>query len=75
MVITLVWGIGLITEAALATLAVFSLPPRAYLLAGPVLGYGMLAALGLWTFWFSRRQGAKVDAEKALKNNVASAST
>lgn len=71
MVITLAWGIGLTAEAALAIFLAYSLPAHAYLLVSPILGYGIFAVLGLWTFWFSRHQGTKVDAEKAVESNIA----
>lgn len=53
---TLVWGFGLIGEAALSCMLVYALSVRQYLIAGPVLGYATMGALGLWTFWYSQRR-------------------
>jgi hypothetical protein len=56
LVMTLVWGFGLVAEAAVASVLVFALSIRQYMLVNGVLGYGALAALGLWTAWYGRRQ-------------------
>jgi hypothetical protein len=53
---TMVWGLGLLGEAALSCALVYVLSVREYLIVGPVLGAGAMATLGLWTFWYSRRQ-------------------
>ncbi|MDQ2860716.1 MAG: hypothetical protein M3T55_08325 [Pseudomonadota bacterium] len=55
-VMTLVWGFGLIAETALASALVFAISIRDYLLVSPVLSYGTMGALGLWTVWYVRRQ-------------------
>jgi hypothetical protein len=52
---TLVWGFGLLLQTALASALVFVLSITTYLVVSPVLGYGGMAMLGLWTFWYSRR--------------------
>ena len=56
LVMTLVWGFGLVAEAAVASVLLFVLPIRQYMLVNGVLGYIALAALGLWTAWYGRRQ-------------------
>jgi hypothetical protein len=53
---SLVWGFGLVGEAAISCALVFTISPRAYLIVGPIIGNGAMACLGLWTFWYSRRQ-------------------
>ena len=55
-IMTLVWGLGLLAEAAVAAALVWTLPVRTWLMISPLVGYGFMGALGLWTFWFSRRQ-------------------
>ena len=55
-VMTLVWGFGLVGEAAASCALVYTLSVREYLIVGPVMGNAAMGALGLWTFWFSRRQ-------------------
>ena len=59
MTMTLVWGLGLVAEAALSAALVFILPVRAYLIVGPILGYGTMGGLALWTLWFRRRRTAR----------------
>jgi hypothetical protein len=55
-VMTLVWGFGLVAEAAVSTALVFVLPVRAYLLAGPALGYGVMGAIGLWSVVYANHR-------------------
>jgi len=56
LVMTLVWGFGLLAQTALACVLVFVLSIRTYLIVSPLLGYGALGALALWTFWYAQRQ-------------------
>ena len=65
LIMTLVWGVGLLTDAAVAMVLVFVLSIRAYLLVSPVIGYSTMGGLSLWTFWFSRRQRRKGEARRA----------
>lgn len=67
MVMTLVWGFGLVTEAALATVLVFALSVHDYLIAGPILGYSTTGALSLWTFVYARRAKRQGDARRAAE--------
>lgn len=55
MLMTLVWGFGLIAETLIACALVFALPIGEYLIAGPLLGYGAMGFLGLWTFFYVKR--------------------
>ena len=60
-VMTLVWGFGLLAQTVIACLLVFRMTIRNYLIASPFLGYGMMGALALWTFWYvkgMKRRGA-----------------
>jgi hypothetical protein len=52
---TLVWGIGLLASSALACALVFALSIHDYMIVSPFVGYGSMAALGLWTVWYRRR--------------------
>jgi hypothetical protein len=52
---TIVWGAGLVAETALACAQVFMMSIQTYLLVSPIVGYGTMGALGLWTFWYSKR--------------------
>lgn len=56
MVMTLAWGVGLVAEAALTVVLVFTLTIPQYLLASPILGYGSIGGLTAWTFWYARRR-------------------
>ena len=56
MVMTLVWGVALVGESALAGVLVFTLSIRDYMIAAPLIGYPTLAAVTAWTFWYARRR-------------------
>jgi intracellular septation protein A len=56
MVMTLVWGFGLVAEAAVGGVLVFVLTIREFMVASSVIGYGTMGSLGLWTAWYARRQ-------------------
>ncbi len=58
MIMTVVWGAGLLLESALGVVLVFTLSIRDYLLASPVVGYSTIGALTVWTFWYMRRRRA-----------------
>jgi hypothetical protein len=73
-IMTLVWGFGLVGEAAISVVLVFTLSVHDYLIAGPVLGYGTSGALGLWTFLYARegrRRGAARRAAEAEATRTA----
>ncbi len=42
MVMTLVWGFGLLADVAVAVVLVFVLSIREYLIVNPILGYGTM---------------------------------
>lgn len=52
---TVVWGAGLIAQTALACVLVFTMSIAAYLIVSPIVGYGTMGLLALWTFWYSKR--------------------
>ena len=61
-IMTLVWGIGLITENALRTLIVWGAESDPHsVVESNVLRYGCYGGLMLWTIWYRRR--IKHDAE------------
>jgi hypothetical protein len=72
-VMTLVWGFGLVAEAAASAVLVFILSIREYLLVSPVMGYSVTGALALWTFWYSRRQRRRGEARRAAAAAAAEA--
>lgn len=55
-IMTLVWGFGLLADAAFGALLVRTLSVSDYLLIGPLEGYAVTGALILWTVFFTRRQ-------------------
>jgi hypothetical protein len=55
-IMTLVWGGGLVAEAALAGALVLTMSVREFLLVGPVVGYAWAGSLILWSLYFVRRQ-------------------
>ena len=65
MVMTLVWGFGLIASALASSALIFMLSIHDYLIVSPILGYGTMGALALWTALYSRRAQARADAEPA----------
>jgi hypothetical protein len=54
MVMTVVWGVGLLGEMGLRVALVFTVPVGTYLVLAPVVGYGVFGVLGLWTFLYVR---------------------
>jgi hypothetical protein len=66
-VMTLVWGCGLLAEAAVSTVLVFRLSVHDYLVFGPMLGYGTMGALSLWTFLYARRARRRGEARRAAE--------
>jgi hypothetical protein len=64
MVMTLVWGFALVGEGLVAGALVYLIPVRAFFVVGPVLGYGVMGAVTLWTIWYGRRQRAKGEARR-----------
>jgi hypothetical protein len=66
-VMTLVWGFGLLGEAALAGALVFTMSVKSFLIVGPIIGNVTTGSLALWTFWYSRRQRRKGEARRAAE--------
>jgi hypothetical protein len=57
-VVTIVWGIGFLFEAALRTYLVMVLSIEQFLIISPFVLYGIIGALVIWMFLYSR-QGRK----------------
>jgi hypothetical protein len=64
---TLVWGFGLVGEAALAGALVFALTVSQFLIVSPIIGYSTMGALFLWTFWYARRARRRGDERRAAE--------
>jgi len=67
MIMTLVWGFGLLAEAAVSTALVLVLSVHDYLIAGPILGYGTMGSLSLWTFLYARYARRRGEARRAAE--------
>jgi hypothetical protein len=65
MVMTWVWGLGLLADVAVAVVLVFVLSIRQYLLVNPILGYGTMGTLSLWTFVYGQRAKRRGEARRA----------
>jgi len=65
MVMTLVWGFGLLAEFAVSVALIFILSIREYLLIHHLVGYGTMGALSLWTFLYGRRAQRSGEARRA----------
>ncbi len=55
-IMTVVWGCGLVTAAAIASVLVFALSINQFLIVSPIVGYTTAGVLMLWSVWFVRRQ-------------------
>jgi hypothetical protein len=64
---TVVWGVGLLADVAVAVVLVFALSVREYLIVNPILGYGTMGALSLWTFLYGRRAKRRGQARRAAE--------
>src|SRR5256714_6382914 len=64
-VMTLVWGFGLLADVAVSVVLVFALSIRQYLLVNPILGYGTIGALSLWSFLYGQRAKRRGEARRA----------
>ena len=73
LVMTLVWGVGLLAEAGVATVLVFKLSIRDYLIVGPMVGYGTMGALSLWTFLYARSRRRRGEAARKAAEEAAKA--
>lgn len=71
MVMTWVWGLGLLADVAVASVLVFALSIRQYLLVNPILGYGTMGGLSLWSFLYGRRAKRRGEERRAAAAQLA----
>ena len=64
-VMTWVWGLGLIADVAVGVMLVFTLSIREYLIVNPILGYGTMGALSLWSFLYGQRAKRRGEERRA----------
>jgi hypothetical protein len=68
---TVVWGLGLLADVAVSAALVMMLTIKQYLIAGPIVGYGCLGALSIWTFLYSRSRQRVAAAREASEAEAA----
>jgi hypothetical protein len=72
-VMTLVWGFGLLADVAAGIVLIFTLPIRDYLIVSPILGYGTMGGLMLWSFLYGRAARRRGEARRAVAEASATA--
>lgn len=70
-IMTLVWGFGLLADVAISVVLMFKLSIRHYLLVNPILGYGTMGGLSLWSFLYGRRAKRRGQARRAAADRLA----
>jgi hypothetical protein len=63
-VMTMVWGIGLLADAAISAGLVMVLSVKQYLIVGPIFGYSVSGGLTLWMFLYIRHRRKLGDARR-----------
>ena len=66
-IMTVVWGVGLLADAAVSIALVYVLPIRIYLVVNSLMGYATIGSLTLWNLWFGRRMRRKGEARLAAQ--------
>jgi hypothetical protein len=69
-IMTLVWGFGLLADVAISVVLVFELGIREYLIVNPILGYGTMGSLSLWSFLYGRRAKRRGEARRLQAGQV-----
>lgn len=70
MVMTLAWGFGLLADFGISVLLILSLSAANYLVVGPILGYGMIGGLTLWTMLYRRYRTRHAAAIRARATSI-----
>ena len=65
VVMTWTWGLGLLADVAVSVALVFALSVREYLIVNPILGYGTMGALSLWSLIYGQRAQRRGEARRA----------
>ncbi|NML49195.1 hypothetical protein HHL19_02320 [Streptomyces sp. R302] len=71
---TLVWGVAYAAEALARIALAYTLPTDTMVVVSPVMIYGVLGALGVWTAWFGKRRAAE-GARRQAEAEAAAAAT
>ena len=70
-IMTLVWGVGLLADAAASIALVYVLPIQIYLVVNRIMGYATIGSLTFWNLWFGRRMRRKGEARLAAAQAMA----
>ncbi len=65
-IMTTVWGVGYVLEAAIRVVCALTLTPGAVVILSPILGIGTTVGLIVWTGRYARIVQARADREQAL---------
>jgi hypothetical protein len=63
--LSLVWGVGLVAQGLLLGWMAWTWKVETYLILSPIIGYGMLGALGLWSWRYGKTMGRNARAGAA----------
>jgi len=66
MVMTWVWGLGLLADFAVSVVLIYTLSVAQYLIAGPIVGYGTMGGLAAWTVFYRRRHARNSSAVSSI---------
>lgn len=64
-IMTIVWGVGLLADAAVSIALLYVLSVGSYLIVNPVLGNATIGGLTLWNIWYGRRMRRRGEARMA----------
>jgi hypothetical protein len=67
-IMTVVWGFGLLAQTVASCILVFRIPIPTYLIVSPILGYGTMGLLGLWTVLYVKRKNKHGEVAKSPAN-------
>ena len=56
-VMSLVWGVGLVAQGLLLGWMAWTWNVETYLILSPIIGYGMLGGMGLWSWRYGQSIG------------------
>lgn len=65
MVMTLVWGFGLLADFLVSTVLIYTLSIEQYLVVGSILGYATMGGLAFWTILYRRHRTRYAKAVRA----------
>ena len=70
MIMTLVWGFGLLADFAISVVLIYTLSVTEYLIVGPILGYTTMGGLTLWTILYRRHRTRQGDRLRAAQTEA-----